>query len=168
MRLNYSLNAIASQVRLPPRIVTYIDFKQTMVSLEFRIENVLFPRKFKNMVIQKQDILETKFGSRVVVNSTELLGIFMILFICWFCSITIYAEPFTENLISYICLCLIEAVLVNIVFFRWIFRMRVIIVKMKDGSSFIIPWKGNLLSRVSAEEKRDAEEVKFQLEHIGE
>ncbi|MDD5934594.1 MAG: hypothetical protein PUC65_03360 [Clostridiales bacterium] len=148
--------------------MTYINFEKSMVSLEFRTENVLFPRKFKNTVIQKQDILETKFGSRVVVNCTEIYVIFAIILMCWAVNVGIYAEPFTDDMISYICLSLIEAVLVNIVFFRLILRMRMIIVKMKDGSNYFIPWKGNLLSRVSAEERREVEEIRFQLEHDGE
>lgn len=164
MQLNYELDAIGIQ-RIPPRISTSIYLEESVVSLKFRRENVLFPRRFKNTVILKRDIADLKLGSHVVVNFTDILMIFLVVIIFLSANVAIFPKAFSEDLSKYIIVGVVDIILVNLCFFRFIFRMRMIIVNMKDGSRNMIPWKGNLLSRVSSEEKRIIEEISIQLKH---
>ena len=143
--MNYRIYATRHATRgVIPSIITSIETKENgfLVSIEKK-EVIFSERKLLEGFIQKNDIQQMKKGSSLILSITDIA---YILFLMLFTAVSIIfqiVEPFPVPLISI--LLLVMAFLLC--------RFAVIVVKLKDGTTYCIPYCGSIFFKQTEDQE---------------
>lgn len=152
--MNYTMNAMRHTANgIVPAIMTSIELSEMGFHISVKKDGVIFSgRKLLEGFCQKNEIQQMKKGSSLILSITDILTIISLILFTVVSSIFDVTEPFPVPLISI--LLLLIALLMC--------RFAVIVVKLKDGKTYCIPYSGSIFFK-QLEERERMEIVKLMM-----
>lgn len=155
MDKEYNLIATGGDCRLPHSIISTIMFEELRIKLLYSKERVAFPRKLNNDIILRKDIASVEEGHQLVLSYGDVV----FLTICLLGTLRFILSPLVDRTPSkvpeFVLLIIFLVIIVGILRSM----KRVIVVRLKDGKKYIIPYN---VFRQSNEEKRKISEIMIQ------
>lgn len=143
--MNYTIYATRHATQgIIPAITTSVEIKEAEVHISVKKDGVIFSgRKLLEGSYQKNEIEQIKKGSCLILSITDIIAVIFIILFFLVSVIFHVVEPFPVPLLSMLLLVII----------LFLSRFAVVVVKLKDGKTYCIPYSGSMFSKQMEEQE---------------